>query len=1440
MSVVDSTDIAILLIVAAATGAFFYWRSANSSSSGSTLGSSTAANAKSPNGTAKSPAATPKKSAKKSIIETLKEVPNPNKLVLFYGSQTGTAEDLASRVAKEAATSFNIHTLVCDLEEYDMSELTRWPKPEDGKWLTGFFLATYGEGEPTDNAIEFYDWVMDGKGKGDDEDVDDESDPMVEEKPCTGLPYIIFGLGNKTYEHFNAMSRRMDRRLKALGGVRVGPNGEGDDDGSLEDDFLGWKPKIFEALAEFYGITASSGRENPHNPMYVVNFQDVADTTVFHGELSSDSKPRRWKAADESSTKFTEITTKKRQTYSVKHPFHSKVAHSRHLFKNTQDVFGVDANVQIPASKEYTVSGDRKISVERHCVHMEFDLEGSGMRYEAGDHVGILASNSSSEVERLAAVLLKATGESFSSPEKFLDSVFKLNPNKEGNPMAASAKTPFPNPCSLRTAFTNYLAITAPLKQHQLEIIAKYAQSEAEKNIIFELVDNRDHFIKNIETPQKNLREVLESFSSVKIPLSVVLGEILTHIQPRFYSISSSSKKDPTRVSVTAVVVRYVLPSPDAVDPPRAPPKVVYKEGLATSMIHRLHEFSEANPCKPLALTQDDGKGVPPPLFHVPIFIRTSSFRLPRDASLPVVMVGPGTGVAPFRGFLHERLVSAEASNAPGKKQVGPTWLFYGCRHPEQDHLYREEFLGMQKKVEAWKGEGDVRAFDLRFLNSFSRAGTAAGGKKVYVQHRLKECGEEVWEVLNKGRGYFYICGDAKNMATDVHQTLIDIAIAHGGKNDASAKAWIKNLRASGRYQEDNTRMMGSPKTLKRKRNPITGDHSDGDGEETDREEDLDEYILVGGRVPPRPYEKPSTTFWAQPRYLWEPRNKPYRISEIEPSYFNMLLDPKISHLYRCFICAGASHPFSPCRIDRSNVRAVESAKEFVAMLRMAIDEVHLARVRKEERRDHERMLRWRLRGLERMLKDAGVMVLERGVRGVGVLRDDVIVEVDWDDEEVLDEGQAREAQSDFSPIQEDECKHAGVADGPVEDDPMDLGLDEGLQGIYEQGLEAYELRKTFPELELGVDEQTTATEPPKLDEFAGQETQDLKINVESQDPREEADGGGPEASYPRTPRTGEFGKDHKGKRSPNISTGFDSADLKGNPRTSEARQNGVSPLPGSEVFYETFSQPQENASAPRRAPFEAIDFGFEQSEVPNNDDQGLGRKEGSDHPSGLGNGLLDETQALENATDDDMDTADDNETPKLANSHQKTVHSKPSRAMDPLSLLTQDPEILGLRHNSFNTRTNESTNRHRENIGEFSSPDRFRRANNKLDDIEEPVFMDDLDFNRSQGNSKFNTSTVEDCFRRSASLPNLPNPLKPPEPHSKTSMEEGKVTRPPPPLVAVTYTNEHLSKEALAYIETWRLAVSSEDAEEETQEIRESAPRMLRKEQQEEEEREY
>jgi sulfite reductase (NADPH) flavoprotein alpha-component len=154
------------------------------------------------------------------------------------------------------------------------------------------------------------------------------------------------------------------------------------------------------------------------------------------------------------------------------------------------------------------------------------------------------------------------------------------------------------------------------------------------------------------------------------------------------------------------------------------------------------------------------------------------NFRLPEDGSTDIIMVGPGTGIAPFRAFLEQRIQDRAA---------GRNWLFFGDQHEATDYLYREQF-------EAWKADGKLDRIDLAFSRDQA--------EKVYVQHRMAEQAAELWAWLDGG-AHFYVCGDALRMAKDVDAMLHTIAQEQGGMDEDAAKAWIKDLKKAKRYQRD-------------------------------------------------------------------------------------------------------------------------------------------------------------------------------------------------------------------------------------------------------------------------------------------------------------------------------------------------------------------------------------------------------------------------------------------------------------------------------------------------------------------------------------------------------------------------------------------------------------------------------------------------------------
>jgi NADPH-ferrihemoprotein reductase len=406
---------------------------------------------------------------------------------------------------------------------------------------------------------------------------------------------------------------------------------------------------------------------------------------------------------------------------------------------------------------------------------MEIDITESGLSYQTGDHVAIWPTNNDVEVERLANVL---------GLSDKLDTVI----NVQAIDPAAPKKYPFPVPTTYRAAFRYYLDICVAASRQSLMSLIEYAPSDNSKEALRALATDKEAYRKRVGDVTLNLGEVLEKMAEAEnmdpkgafsaIPFDLIV-ESISRLQPRYYSISSSSKEDPKKIAVTAVTLQYT--------PEADKPRTVY--GVNTNYLYRIHETLNAmepdtslpvyNYTGPRDSFYDENTKVA----RLPVHVRRSQFKLPRNPNVPVIMVGPGTGVAPFRGFVRERALQKKEG-----KPIGTTVLFFGCRNSEQDFLYAEE----------WPELFETLGGDSRIVTAFSRE----TDQKVYVQHRLMENGEEMWGLLEKG-AYIYVCGDAKVMARDVNQTFVKFAQEFGSLDETKAQDYVKNLRSTGRYQED-------------------------------------------------------------------------------------------------------------------------------------------------------------------------------------------------------------------------------------------------------------------------------------------------------------------------------------------------------------------------------------------------------------------------------------------------------------------------------------------------------------------------------------------------------------------------------------------------------------------------------------------------------------
>lgn len=597
-------------------------------------------------------------------------------VVVFYGSQTGTAEDLASRLAKDASR-FGMKGIAVDPEECDMENLPQLAEIENS--LAIFCMATYGEGDPTDNAQEFYEFLQRG-------DAD-----------LSGINYAVFGLGNKTYEHFNAMGKYTDKRMAELGAKRVYECGMGDDDGNLEEDFMLWREGFWPAVCDFFDIRTVG--EDISTRQYKLTLHTQYDPErLFKGEMG------RLKSYEN-----------QKPPYDQKNPFLAPVR----------------------MNQELHTGGDRS------CRHVEFDISGSRLRYEAGDHVAVYPTNDTELVEKFGELL-----------HVDLDTVFTLTNVDEDS----SKKHPFPCPCTYRTALTHYVDIRTPPRTNVVKEMADYCTDEEERNILMSMTstkeESRKKYLDWIVASRRSVLDILIDCPSCRPPLDHLL-ELMPRLQARYYSISSSPKDNADVISVTAVVVQYTSKIGRAV------------KGVATTYL-ATKEVSQ----------EDEPEKRP----KVPIFVRKSQLRLPHKPQTPVIMIGPGTGLAPFRGFIQDR--HHQKKNG---KEIGPTVLYFGCRRRQEDFIYKDD-------LERWLAEGSLTELHVAYSRDQAN--------KVYVQMLLKENTKSTWRLLQQG-AHIYVCGDAKNMARDVQETFIEIASEEGSMTREEATAYVKRLESQKRYQAD-------------------------------------------------------------------------------------------------------------------------------------------------------------------------------------------------------------------------------------------------------------------------------------------------------------------------------------------------------------------------------------------------------------------------------------------------------------------------------------------------------------------------------------------------------------------------------------------------------------------------------------------------------------
>ncbi len=308
----------------------------------------------------------------------------------------------------------------------------------------------------------------------------------------------------------------------------------------------------------------------------------------------------------------------------------------------------------------------------------------------------------------------------------------------------AAVNDPKGQPTTFRQALLRDYTINRANRKMMAALAERIPQGE-QRNRLMELVDNSDALSEYVDT--RDYVDILKEFDEARFQSPAAFIAQLSPVVPRLYSIASSLRAHPDEAHLCITVVRYETHGRP-------------KKGLASGFFADHSNMFVKN---------------------IPVYVQESrTFRLPADGAKDIIMCGPGVGVAPFRAFLEQRALDGA---------TGRNWLFFGEQRQATDFLYGDEFLEYQRN-------GKLHRLDLAFSRDQPH--------KIYVQHRMIEAARELWSWL-QGGAYFYVCGDARHMAKDVHQALIDIAQKEGGLSAGAAAEHVNvNLmKTEKRYLRD-------------------------------------------------------------------------------------------------------------------------------------------------------------------------------------------------------------------------------------------------------------------------------------------------------------------------------------------------------------------------------------------------------------------------------------------------------------------------------------------------------------------------------------------------------------------------------------------------------------------------------------------------------------
>lgn len=596
--------------------------------------------------------------------------PTKRRLLILFGSQTGTAEDVAIQISNRARR-LHFSTELSSMDQYQSDRLLHQHQ------IIIFVCSTTGQGIEPQNMSNFWTRLRRSNLPN------DLLDP---------IRFTIFGLGDSSYPKFNWVAKKLFRRLLQLGARSILPPGLADDQhhNGIDSTLLPWSQALWETLLTLEPLPQGLD-PIPSNTLLPPSFR------LQRHPPSSSSQPQ-----------------------------------------------------PLPDHQIAILTKNQRLTPTDHWQdtrHLEFESS-QPFDFEPGSVCQVWPENSPEDVDRLLKRM---------DWTDLADQVYKLSRTEPNQHLPIG----WSQYATLTEIFKSRLDLTAVPSRSFIEWLSFFTtdSNETERLQEFCSIDGQDDLHEYVRRPRRTILEVLSEFKSAIIPLDYI-HDVFPPIRPRQFSISSSPKVFPNQIHLLVAVVKYKT----RLSIPR--------KGLCTSWLARLA-----------------------PGARIPVKIVRGYLKLPKNPEAPVICIGPGTGIAPFRSLIQDRSkshVRSASSVEPTLQDDEPTTstnnlVIFGCRFESKDFYYRQEWSEFE------------RGRLCRFLWTASRDQI----HKRYVQNLIEENPDQVWELIDVQKASIFISGSSGEMPKGVRASLRKVFTHRGGLDSDESAKLLERLESTGRLQEE-------------------------------------------------------------------------------------------------------------------------------------------------------------------------------------------------------------------------------------------------------------------------------------------------------------------------------------------------------------------------------------------------------------------------------------------------------------------------------------------------------------------------------------------------------------------------------------------------------------------------------------------------------------